>query len=65
MKMPVVMDMKEEQENRDGRVLERIYLLETVVRSMDRLFAMFVSLRLPDNWQQERLRMEKWLQSSS
>ncbi|MBA4396475.1 MAG: hypothetical protein C0394_03710 [Syntrophus sp. (in: bacteria)] len=65
LKMPVVMDMKEEQENRDGRVLERIYLLETVIRSMDRLFAMFVSLRLPENWQHERTRMEKWLQSSS
>jgi recombination associated protein RdgC len=65
MKMPVVMDMDEEQDNRDGRVLERIYLIETVVRSMDRLFALFVSLRLPENWQQERMRMEKWLQSSS
>jgi len=65
LKMPVVMDLDEEQDNRDGRVLERIYLLETVVRIMDRLFALFVSLRLPESWQQERLRMGKWLQSSS
>jgi hypothetical protein len=65
LKMPVVMDLDEEQDNRDGRVLERIYLLETVVRIMDRLFALFVSLRLPESWQKERLRMEKWLQSSS
>ncbi len=64
MKMPVVMDRDEGQDNRDGRVLERIYLIETVVRSMDRLFALFVSLRQPENWQQERMRMEKWLQSS-
>ncbi len=64
MKMPVVMDLDEE-DNRDGRVLERIYLLEAVIRSMDQLFALFLTLRLSDVWQQERVRMEKWLQSSS
>ncbi len=65
VKMPVVMDLDEEQDNRDGRVLERIYLIETVVRSMDRLFALFVALRQPENWQHEWMRMEKWMQSSS
>lgn len=65
MKIPVVADMdEEEQEDSDGRILERIYLIETAVRIIDRLFAWFVSLRLPENWQRERLRMEKWLQSS-
>jgi recombination associated protein RdgC len=59
------MDLDEQQDNRDGRILERIYLLETVVRVMDQLFALFASLRLSDTWQQERIRMEKWLQSSS
>jgi hypothetical protein len=65
LKMPVVMDLDEQQDNRDGRILERIYLLETVVRVMDRLFMLFLALRLSDAWQQERIRMEKWLQSSS
>ena len=65
LKMPVVMDLDEQQDNRDGRILERIYLLEAVVRVMDQLFALFASLRLSDVWQQERVRMEKWLQSSS
>ena len=65
LKMPVVMDLDEQQDNRDGRILERIYLLETVVRVMDRLFMLFASLRLSDAWQRERNRMEKWLQSSS
>jgi hypothetical protein len=64
LKMPVVMDLDEQQDNRDGRILERIYLLETVVRVMDQLFMLFASLRLSDAWQQERNRMEKWLQSS-
>jgi recombination associated protein RdgC len=64
LKMPVVMDSDEEQDNRDGRVLERIYLLETVVNCMDQLFALFVALRLSETWQQEQGRMEKWLQAS-
>lgn len=64
LKMPVVMDLDEE-DNKDGLVLERIYLLETVIRSMDQLFALFLDLRLSHVWQQERVRMEKWLQSSS
>ena len=64
LKMPVVMDLDEE-DNRDGRVLERIYLIEAVIRSMDQLFALFLALRLSDAWQQERVRTEKWLQSSS
>jgi recombination associated protein RdgC len=61
LKMPVVMDADEEQDNRDGRILERIYLLETAVDCMDRLFGLFAALRLSAAWQQEQGRMEKWL----
>jgi len=64
LKMPIVMELDEEGDNPDGRVLERIYLLETVIRSMDQLFAMFLPLRLSGGWQEEQLRMAKWLQSS-
>jgi len=61
LKMPVVMDDDEEQDNRDGRVLERIYLLETVVNCMDELYGLFAALRRSEAWQQEQGRMEKWL----
>lgn len=64
LKMPVVMDSDDQQDNRDGRILERIYLLEIVVRSMDELFMLYVALRLSDAWRQEQNRMGKWLQSS-
>jgi recombination associated protein RdgC len=62
MKMPVVMDVEDQQEDRDGRVLERIYLLETAIRCMDGLFALFASLRQSGAWSEEQARMVKWLQ---
>jgi recombination associated protein RdgC len=62
MKMPVVMDLEDQQEDRDGRVLERIYLLEAVIRCMDGLFELFASLRQSDAWNEEQARMIKWLQ---
>jgi recombination associated protein RdgC len=65
LKMPVVMDFDDRQESRDSRILERIYLLETVIRCMDQLFVLFFNLRHSDAWQQECVRMEKWLQLSS
>lgn len=64
LKMPIVMDLDDPEDNRDGRIMERMYLLETVVRSMDQLFKLYHTLRLSDDWQRERLRMENWLQSS-
>jgi recombination associated protein RdgC len=62
LKLPVVMDTDDGRENRDSRVLERIYLVETVVRSMDQLFDLFFVRHRSDLWQEERQRMEKWLQ---
>jgi len=64
LKMPVVMEPDEEGDNPDGHVLERIYLLETVIRTMDQLFTMFLSLRRSGEWQQEQTRMERWLQTT-
>lgn len=63
LKMPAVMDDEDSQESRDSRVLERIYLLETVVRLMEQLFGFYLSLRLSDVWSAERMRMDKWLQT--
>ena len=62
MKMPVVMEVEDQQDDREGRVLERIYLLETVIRCMDGLFTLFASLRLTDAWREEQARMVRWLQ---
>jgi recombination associated protein RdgC len=58
------MDSDEEQDDRSGRVLERLYLLETVIRTMDQLFSLFLSLRLSDQWPKECIRLDKWLRQA-
>ncbi|MDQ5985184.1 MAG: hypothetical protein CSYNP_00889 [Syntrophus sp. SKADARSKE-3] len=61
MKLPVPTDMDvEEEEDKSGRTLERIYLIETAVKTMDDLFAQFITLRLSEDWPGEVERMEKW-----
>jgi hypothetical protein len=61
LKLPLLMDRDEEQEDRSGRILERLYLLETAVRTMNQLFSLFLSLRLSPQWPQEKTRMDHWL----
>ncbi|MBN1615131.1 MAG: recombination-associated protein RdgC [Deltaproteobacteria bacterium] len=43
-----------------GRILERIYLVELAVETMDRLFALFLDSRLSRNWADEFSRMAAW-----
>ena len=64
LKLPLIMDSDEEQDDRSGRVLERLYLLETVIRTMDQLFSLFLSLRLSDQWPKECIRLDKWLRQA-
>lgn len=45
----------------EGRLLERVFLLETAVGTMDRLFAFFLILRLSEGWPAEVARMEIWM----
>jgi len=61
LKLPVPTDMDvEEEEDKSGRTLERIYLIETAIKTMDDLFTQFLALRLSENWPGEVSRMEKW-----
>lgn len=62
LKLPAVAETDDEGEDRSGRTLERIYLLEKAVDTVDRLFVLFLSIRLSDNWEQELPRMAKWWQ---
>ncbi|MDI9570633.1 MAG: recombination-associated protein RdgC [Pseudomonadota bacterium] len=45
----------------EGRLLERIFLVEKAVAVMDRLFAAFQALRLSGAWEAESARMEGWI----
>lgn len=61
LKLPITMDIEEETD-REGRILERIYLVETAVETMDQLFSAFFQLRTSPLWEkEEQPRMEKWL----
>jgi hypothetical protein len=54
-------DMKGEgEEDRSGKILERIYLVERAVETMDRLFVFFLETRLSPAWEKELERMSAW-----
>jgi recombination associated protein RdgC len=64
LRLPVPTDMEaDEEEDKAGRTLERMYLVETAVNTMDDLFARYLSLRLSPDWPAETTRMEKWAAS--
>ncbi len=61
LKLPTVMDLEDETD-REGRNLERIFLMEKAVETMDKLFASYLQLRNSGQWESAELpRMEKWL----
>jgi recombination associated protein RdgC len=63
VKLPAGMAMNEEEEEKEGRVLERIYLAEKALNSVDQLFADFLARRLSGQWSAEEIpRMKKWIQ---
>jgi recombination associated protein RdgC len=61
MKLPTLPEGDEEETDREGQLLERIYLIEKVTGLMDQLFGTFMTIRLSGDWAHEQGRMEKWL----
>jgi len=60
LRLPV--PAEEAEEDRDGRILERIYLVELAMKTMEQLFALFLEKRLSPQWATEELpQMKKWL----
>jgi recombination associated protein RdgC len=63
LKLPVMTDKLDDQEDRDGAILERIYLIETAVKMMTQLFRLFLEIRLSPRWlSSEAPRIKNWLQ---
>jgi recombination associated protein RdgC len=53
---------EEEETDRGGRLLERIYLMEKAVKAVDQLFSAFLKRRLSPQWSGEEVpRIKKWL----
>lgn len=53
---------EEEETDKGGQLLERIYLVEKTVKAMDQLFSAFLKRRLSPQWSSEEIpRIKKWL----
>jgi hypothetical protein len=63
MKLPAddEADEKRDEAEEEGRLLERIYLLEKAVGTIDRLFSSYAERRLSDQWDAEAARMNAWI----
>jgi hypothetical protein len=61
LKMPVV-DWQETPEDPSASLLERIYLIENAVRTIDQIYEFFLTIRLSPEWAgKEKPRLSKWL----
>ena len=61
MKLPAVAESEGEEADREGQILERIYLIEKAAGMMDQWFRLFLDLRLSEGWGKEQDRMQKWI----
>jgi recombination associated protein RdgC len=53
----------ETPEDPSGNLLERIYLIENAVKTMDKLFESFLRIRYLPQWEERELKlMAKWLE---
>ena len=61
LKLPV-MDWQEIPEDPSGHLLERIYLIENAVKTMNNLYELFLRIRLSAQWEEKELGfMAEWL----
>jgi len=62
LKLPVMTDKLDDSEDRDGAIIERVYLIETATKTMIQLFRLFLDLRLSPRWlSSEAPRIKNWL----
>jgi hypothetical protein len=62
MRLPAAAGEDEEGADREGRILERIYTIETAMKTMDELFDFFLRRRLSAEWASEEIpKLKKWL----
>ena len=64
VRLPKTMTQAEEADDpaaREGMVLDRIGLYQSLVHTLDALFRMFLQVRLGDEWPEERQRLAAWI----
>ena len=61
LKMPVV-DWQETPEDPSASLLERIYLIENAVKTIDKIYESFLAVRFSTDWaEKEKQLLTKWL----
>jgi recombination associated protein RdgC len=64
VKLPETLDDDDDQD-KEGKNLERLYLIERPCKMMEKLFNLYLGIRLSVQWDaQEIMRMNKWLERS-
>jgi recombination associated protein RdgC len=52
----------EEEDCSDGSILERIYMIERAIETMERLFSLFLKKRMMPEWTSEEMpRIDRWI----
>lgn len=67
-KVPKTLSEGEENDDSlafEGKILERVGMIEEVTRIMDELFAMFLELRCGPGWDEELINLRKWVHSAA
>jgi len=54
----------ESEEDLEGAVLEKVHLCEQAIQAMDKIFKLFIGLRVSDDWNKKIVpRMKKWIRA--
>ncbi|MCL2670031.1 MAG: recombination-associated protein RdgC [Syntrophaceae bacterium] len=61
LKLPTFPEQERDETDREGQLLERIYLIERPAQLMDILFQSFLEVRLSKGWEGEQQRLLKWI----
>ena len=65
MKLPTLPENDGDEIDREGQLLERIYLIEKAAGTMDLLFQSFLERRLSNDWEAELSRMQRWISQAN
>ena len=58
-------DKSENPEEVEGAILERIFLLEELIRLVNDLFRMFLAVRVGDEWRDELVKLKRWVSNAT
>lgn len=58
-------DKGDNPEEVEGMILERVYLLEEIIRLVNELFKMFLVIRVSSAWSEELFKMKDWVEKSA